>query len=185
MGLIGTVLEFLRTLVDGVPVTDVKFDEGGEDTSTGELYQPAGFDSNPLPDDFVVAVRVPGSDRFAVIGYIDPTNEPTTEAGETRAYARDADGNVVCTIKLDVDGFVNLGIDEPENFMPRDDRLQAQLDEIKANIDDLQLAHDTHIHTTTATVGAGPGVGVISAPTVTTSETYDVGETATDKVKGE
>lgn len=185
MGLVGTVLEFLRTIVDDVPITDVKLDEGGEDTSTAELYQPAGFDSNPLLDDLVVAMRVPGKDRFVVVGYLDPVNEPTTEAGETRLYSRDADGNVVATVLLNIDGFVNLGIDDPENFIPRDDRLQAQLDEIKANIDDLQLAHDSHIHTTTATVGAGPGLGVISAPTVTTTETYDVGDTATDKVKGE
>jgi hypothetical protein len=176
VGLVGIVVEFLRTVVDGVPVTDVKIDEGGEDNSTGELYQPAGFDSNPLPDDFVVAMRVPGSDRFAVIGYLDPVNEPTTEPGQTRAYSRDADGNILCTIKLT--DFVNLGIDEPENFIPRDDRLQTQLAEIEANIADLQSAHDNHVHTNPEGGNVGPAVP-------TTTETYTVGDTACDKVKGE
>lgn len=177
MGLVGTIKEFLRTTLEGsVPVTDVKIDEGGDDNTTAELYQPSGFDGNPLPDDFVVAMRVPGKDRFVVVGYLDPINEPTTEPGETRAYSRDADGNILCAVKLT--DFVNLGIDDPENFIPRDDRLQTQLDEIAANIADLQSAHDSHVHTNPEGGNVGPALP-------TTTKTYSVGDTATDKVKGE
>lgn len=184
MGLVGTVIEVLRTMIEGIPITDVKLDEGGDDNTTAELYQPSGSDSNPLPDDLIIAMRVPGKDRFVVVGYLDPVNEPTTEPGEVRLYSRDADGNVVATVRLNIDGFVNLGIDEPENFIPRDDRLQTQLDEIKKNIDDLQSAHDTHKHDY---IGDGDNATaqVSGTPDKTTSETYDVGDTATDKVKGE
>ena len=35
----------------------------------------------------------------------------------------------------------------------------------KDDIDSLQTGIDSHIHTTTATIGAGPGLGVISPPT--------------------
>lgn len=61
---------------------------------------------------------------------------------------------------------------------------KQNLDDIKTVLDDLISAHDSHIHTTTATVGTGP-VGVISAPTVTTSETYTVTDPQNAKVKVE
>jgi hypothetical protein len=78
---------------------------------------------------------------------------------------------------------IHLGIDAEEGI-PRDDRLQAQLDEIAANIADLQSAHDTHIHITTATEGASATVGTIAPPQIATTETYSVGDTATDLTKG-
>lgn len=184
MGLIGTVLEFLRTTVDDVPVTDIKVDPGGGPNLTGELFQGAGDDARALPTDRVHLVEIPGTGRYIAIGFLDPVNEPTALEGERRLYSRDADGVIQVTIRLTNDGFVHLAEDDPAEFIPRDDRLQAQLDDIKASIDDLQDAHDNHIHITSAVTGGGGTAGVIQAPVKVTTVPYEVGDTATDKVKG-
>ena len=178
MGLIGNVIEFVRTVVEGEPVTDVKIDTGG-DTETGEHYQPSGFDGHPLPDDYAAALPGPGEGRLVVVGYIDPKNQLTAGTGEARMFSRDADGNIVATILVDAAGFVNLGEDVAAELMARADRVEDELEKIKTE-------HNTHTH---GSPQAASGNLLTTAPSASPTGLplafqYTPGLVGADKVKG-
>jgi len=98
MGLIGKLLSFVRAVRNGAQVSDVKTDPGGGANVTAEHFASPGVDSHPLPGDYVCAVSVPQSGRKAAVGYVDPQTTPKALAGETRIYARDADGNEIAAV---------------------------------------------------------------------------------------
>jgi hypothetical protein len=118
---------------------------------------------------------------------------PTEEQPETYIYIdRDQADFIVTTSVTITTGdviqlksqLIELG-DEAVEGIPRDDRLQAQLDEISANIADLQAAHDSHTHLQAMPLHPGvPPQAPTAAPSVMTAETYSVGDTATDLVTG-
>lgn len=85
---------------------DVELDPGGGDNVTAQHSAPAGVDSQPLLSDSAVAVPVPGTGRFVVVGYFDPDNDPKAGPGEYRAYARDEDGAEVAQVWLKSDGSI-------------------------------------------------------------------------------
>lgn len=101
MGLIARVLSFLRDSSEGDNYSEVKIDPDGTPTDsgeegpnlTGELFGPGGTDAPPLPQDYAVAVGVPGTGRVAIVGFLDPKNAGIAEGGEWRVYGRDAAGN--------------------------------------------------------------------------------------------
>lgn len=163
MGLIGTVIEFLRGDDEGQQVIDVKFDPGGEDNATAAHYQPAGVDSVPLADDYMAVVKSAGTGRWVVVGYLDPVNEGTAVAGEHRLYSRDSGGAVVVTLRLAADGFVHLGEDTGAALIARADKVDAELALVSAALD---------------TVANGGGA-------LTGANPYtEPGATGCDKVKG-
>ncbi len=107
MGLIAKVLEFARSVSNGVPSSDVKSNPGGEDLNTPQHFQDANTDSAPLPGDYDLLVGVQGSGRYGAAGYVDPKNKQSAQAGEWRAYARDSEtGEQVVQVWVMSDGAV-------------------------------------------------------------------------------
>jgi len=126
MGLIGTVLEFVRTLVQGRHVAETKFDPGGEPNLTAEHFAPPGDDAHPLRDDKLFAAQAPGSGAYAVVGYIDTRNAGTAGPGEKRLYARDDDGNVVGVLYLTSGGPIRAGADDADKPVPTAERVDEE-----------------------------------------------------------
>ena len=172
MGLIGTLLELLRTTVEGTPITDLKVDPGGGTNVTAELYQAAGDDASPLPDDTVAVVEIPGTGRYIAIGFIDPKNEPTAAPGERRLYSRNSDGDIQVTIRLSNDGVVHLAEDEAAALIARADRVESELAAIKQ-------AFASHTHPTNAGTD-----GTAATVDASTDFGYEPAAVGCDKVKG-
>lgn len=68
---------------------------------------------------------------------------------------------------LDGDGTVHLGERDASDWVALASRVDAELTAIKADLDKIKIAHDGHIHITTATIGSGAAVGVLSPPAIT------------------
>lgn len=106
MGLIATVLSFLRVTRHGAALSDVKADPGGGCNITAEHFQPAGDDSYPMPEDYVLLLRIPQTGKYCTTGYVDPNNEQTAGLGGKRIYSRDADGTRIAQVWLKNDGTI-------------------------------------------------------------------------------
>ncbi len=105
MGRIGKILSFVRTLRNGSKVSDAKVDLGGGENILGEHFSDAGDDSFPLDTDYVLATQIPRAGGHAVVGYLDPINEPKAEPGDKRIFARDpATGLTVVEVWLKSNG---------------------------------------------------------------------------------
>lgn len=100
MGGIVEVLSATRATRHGVPVTDIKSDPGGGAIVTAEQSTPAGYDSLPLPGDYAALSAAAGTGRQTTVGYLDTRNTPKAGAGETRTYARRADGTIAVEVWL-------------------------------------------------------------------------------------
>jgi len=114
MGLIGRVRSFTRrTLENGAFLSEVQIAPTASlaDNRTLTHLGAPGDDSPPLDSDFAGGFRVPGSERFAVGGYVDTLNEGSALRGERRLYGRDAAGAVVCEIHLRRDGSIEIAND--------------------------------------------------------------------------
>lgn len=108
MGLIGTLIDFVRTTVDGNQVSEATLDPGGGDNVTAPHFNPPGLDSRPLPGDEVAAVDSTGSGQVQVTGYNDPKNAGVADAGEARLYSRDGAGVIKAVVFLKKDGTLVL-----------------------------------------------------------------------------
>lgn len=106
MGLIAKLLSFTRKTVNGIFSSDVKVDPGGGANITGGHFSSPGDDSFPLKTDSVIAVRIPNSGGFVIVGYADPLSNPKAEEGEKRIYGRDSAGAEVNEIRLKPDGSI-------------------------------------------------------------------------------
>lgn len=106
MGLIGRLLAFSRGTRKGAQVAMSKIDPGGGYNVTSEHFGAPGDDGQPLPGDYVVAVRVPRTGGSVAVGYLDPTNAGQAGPGERRLYSRAADGALMAWIWLKADGSV-------------------------------------------------------------------------------
>jgi hypothetical protein len=94
---------------DGSHTTFVVVDRGGGDVVTAQVMLAPGDDALPEPGDFAAVVDAPGGP--VAIAFHDPGNAGTAEPGERRIYARDEDGNPVCTIWLKRDGTLAVDAD--------------------------------------------------------------------------
>lgn len=107
------LLSFTHSMRNNAKVSIVKIDLGGGNTKTAEHFAPVGDDSYPLTTDYPVVAPTQGTGRHAVVGYVDPINEPKAQQGDKRVYARDFDtGAVVVDVWLKNDG---SAITENEN----------------------------------------------------------------------
>lgn len=178
MGLIGSVIEFLREQIEGEQVIGVKFDPGGEDTAIADHVAPAGIDAPPLQDDYVGVTQGAGTGRWVVLGYVDPKNEGIANPGEVRLYSRDSDGAVLVTLRMAADEeFVHIGQDVCEELIARADRVEAELEKLKT-------AHNDHKHAHDVCAGGTSAVGALAGTSDTPDKTYDPGAVGCDKVKG-
>lgn len=108
MGYLATVVEFLRSEVEGVPAPEAKVDRGGSDTVTGYLFGPPGDDSPPLAGDVAYLGEDIGAGNAQILGHQDPKNAGVALPGERRSYARSSDGAVVAEIWAKRDGAIRI-----------------------------------------------------------------------------
>lgn len=106
MGFLATVVEFLRSTVEGVPTPEVKLDRGGDHPVTGYCFAPPGTDAPPLPGDVAYAGDDQGAGNAQALGYQDPKNAGLAAGGEHRLYARSPDGTIVGQVWLKGDGSI-------------------------------------------------------------------------------
>lgn len=111
MGFLATVVEFLRSVDQGVPTPEVKFDRGGDDTVTGYHFTPPGTDAPPLPSDVGYLGDDLGTGNAQAIGYQDPKNAGVAGPGEHRIYARASDGTIKAQVWLKADGSILIAND--------------------------------------------------------------------------
>lgn len=141
---------------DESPLTDVP------------LFQGVGISARPSADSGgaeAIVVKVGGDQRHPVIvATRDESVRLDVEEDETAIY------NSGSVVLIKADGTVEV----------RSRGGSAQALATKADVDALQTAVDAHIHTTTATVGAGATPGVISPPVEPMPSA-----TGTQKLKGE
>jgi hypothetical protein len=104
MGETGTVTGFQR---DGAEA-DVLVDTGGSQPRSGEHFEPAGFDSQPLPGDSAALQSGTGTGGRQALGYHDPIEgNKVADGGEGRVYGRNPDtGVAVCAIYCKNDGSI-------------------------------------------------------------------------------
>jgi len=111
---ISTILSFVRALTNNdAKISNVKIDSGGGPNVTAEHFAPAGDDSFPLTTDYAIASNTQGTGKHAVLGYVDPINEPKATQGDKRIYARAVEdsegvtaGDAVSEVWLKSDGSV-------------------------------------------------------------------------------
>lgn len=129
MGSISSVLSYTR-IGDrfGAKVSDVKHDPGGGAIKTGEHFQPPNQDAVPLPDDYLLTVRVQRTGGEVVIGFIDPKQQQIAEQGEHRTYARDADGVEVVQVHLKKDGTAIISNDSGSITLSPDGTVESRND---------------------------------------------------------
>lgn len=111
MGFLGRLLSFVRAERNGAKLSDVKIDLGGGEILTANYAQPSGEDSQPLPDDTAVVVRLPQSGRVLIVAMVESDAVQSANAGEKRLYARDAARGEVVQLWLKNDGTAVLSND--------------------------------------------------------------------------
>jgi hypothetical protein len=172
-GLIGDVIESLVVTENDENSEDVKVDPGGGANLTIKNSNSPGEDSPAFPTDLVVMMRVPGSEHYVAVGYIDKKNKSEALQGEKRLYARDTDGNPCSIVWLKNDGSVrlNLGTDWAVQFTA----LQTEFNELQQKHNDLLTEFLAHMHPTAA-------AGSPSVPTPINPQTPSVANIDNTKV---
>lgn len=112
MGLVAFLKSFVRTERHGSKVSDAVVDIGGGVLLTCEHFDSLGADSHPLPGDYAIITRVPGSGRAQVVGYLDPKNLQLAKAGEHRTYSRNGSGEQVAQVWQKEDGSIEISNDK-------------------------------------------------------------------------
>lgn len=177
----GMILRALVKLADDstgaltAQVVDIDGDDADDEL---EVLEPVGVHFLPSLDEEMAVFEANGAaDNRFVMGASQRGHRPQdlTDAGTGGLHLRGQ-----WKVFLDSDGTTHIGKRDPSDFVALASLVKAELDAIKSTLDAMKTAHDGHIHVTTATVGTGGPVGVIS-PTVTTFPTPstpgDVGST--------
>lgn len=146
MGLIATLLSFTR---NGNNISEAKADPGGGNNLSFDHYQDAGSDAHPLPGDFIVTVRDSRSGAQVAVGYIDTQNQGVAALGEKRLYARDANGAVVCSLRLANNGIIHAGEDEADDFLGKAALILARLEHVTNT-------YNSHTHSETGSTTLAP-----------------------------
>ena len=158
-----------QTRVNGITLSDVGrqiikiLGLGKKDVQTANQIAPFGFDSAPVKE--MVAIQAPTGVRgeSVIVGFIQ--KDLIATPGESRVFSTNADGVLQIALHLRDNGQMEIG--GTGDFLARFDELKAGYDELKGDLNAFITKYNTHIHVTTATVGATAVPGVI-APTVTT-----------------
>ena len=108
---------------------------------------PFGIDSNPIKD--MVAVYSPTGVKgeAVIIGYIN--KDCLTDVGETRIFSTDENGELQTFIHLKNDGDIHFGGNNGN--LTRFQELESGFDQLKADLNNLISAFNSHVHATAAT----------------------------------
>lgn len=150
---IGTIVAIEK--VESELICTVSF--GESDDITAIIYGAANKSEYPMIDD-EVAVHRAGTQNTIVAVYRPAPDD--LNIGEVVTYSRDGDGNVVASVKCHGDGRVTINGGGRSLATFKD--LKAGVDQLINDLNDLITAYNSHVHITTATVGATPTPGVLS-----------------------
>lgn len=158
MGLIGKLISaFIRTERNGAKVNDVQVSVGAGRVLTVGVFQPSGEDSNPIESDYPILMKMPGTNRYAIVGYVDSINSGESAAGEKRFYARSADGTITGSLWLKADGThtFNSGTNHAVQY----EALKSAFDELRSELNTFIGVFNNHTHL----YAPGPGSPTASA----------------------
>ena len=153
---------------------------GKSDIQTAYQANPAGIDSQAIAN--MKAIHAPTSEKgeSVVIGYLN--KELAAADGEIRVFSIDSNGALQAYLFARNDG--NLEVNGDADNMVRFSELETAYNQLKDDFDALVQTFNTHIHTTTATIGSSATPGVISAPTTQgQTSTGDIAPAKIDNVK--
>lgn len=155
---------------------------GKSDARTAPQSLPHGIDSKPVNGDISVYCQTDNNSKSVILGYVKRSDK--TNAGETRIYATDSEGVEVFSIKLDNNGYCTFdGVGFDDNLVAYA-KLATEFNELKGKVNSLVTSYNSHIHTTTATVGATAVLGVISQTTSqATQSSANISNSKIDKIK--
>lgn len=135
----------------------------------GELTTPLDFRHHSLSD----AVAYPG---------LYPRGLALSDAhAENMVWGFDGGAQV----HVRPDGEVHLASNEPADYVALAQLVKDEISALRDTVNSLVTAYNAHIHVTTATVGASPTPGIISATTSTATAPAAVGDVAAEKVKAD
>lgn len=135
----------------------------------GQETTPADFRMHSLSD----AVAYPG---------LYPRGLALADAhAENLVVGRDGDA----AAHFRPDGEIHLGSDGAADYVALAQLVKDEVTALRDTVNGLVSTYNSHIHTTTATIGAGAVPGIISAPTSTASAPAAVGDVAATKVKAD
>lgn len=147
---------------------------GRSDPRETNESMPFGIDGVPPENYRAIYAETAERGRNFVIGYINVNQLSTLNAGENHIYSTSEDGSKVAAfIKLLNDDTIEvLGSGD---FFVRYNALETAFNQLRTDLNNFINIFNSHIHTTTATVGGGATPGVISAPTSSgTSSNADI-----------
>ena len=158
------LVKTISTRINGEAKRLIKFLRfGRSDIQEKNQVLPYGFDSNPIKDLTALYISTEEIGNDIIVGYIN-TNQIANE-GESRMFSTDSDGNLQIDIHIKNDGTIEFG-DNSDNLV-RFSELETAFNELRSDFNALVTAYTSHIHITTATVGATAVPGIIS-PTLAT-----------------
>lgn len=159
-----SIVKVFSTEFDKAKRRIVKFLKlGKEDVQTSIEASPFGVDSNPHANLRAIYAPTGVKGKTVIIGYIN--TDQVAEVGEHRMFSTDTDGNLIFEARMRNDGTFEIGgsVDNLIRFA----KMQAAFNELRGDLNALITAYNSHIHITTATVGATAVPGIIT-PTVAT-----------------
>lgn len=152
---------------------------GGSDVQTPYEASGFGIDTNPPINTRALVMQSEGQ-RSYVIGYINTSR--IVEVGGNRIYSTDENGELATDIIIRANGTIEIAGDS--DYMVRYSALEASFNELKADFNNLVQRYNSHIHTTTATVGGGPTPGLIaSTGTTATPSNADISGAKIETIK--
>ena len=148
---------------------------------TVEVTPAPGLEINPGKGEKLIIAAIGNGSYMVSVGGTSPV-PPDTAEGERRLYSVDSGGDVAGFITLRNDGNIELNgaVDNAVAFS----ELKTAFNSLKQTLDDFITKFNSHIHITTATIGAGAVLGTIS-PTVVlaTPSTANIDPAKVEKVK--
>ena len=153
---------------------------GLNDVQENNVAQPHGIDANPVKDMTAIYAQTSVKGESVIIGYVNQNQ--LADIGELRLFSTNESNEVQAVIFMRNNGDIEINGDADN--MVRFSELKAAYDELKGDLNALISAYNSHIHITTATIGATPTPGVIAPTTSTgTPSTATIDDAKIENVK--
>lgn len=127
------------------------------------LYIPYGMQINPSNDNITLLLSEQANENNLIAMVTDRENRDELDDGEVAIGIPSLKARLV--FRDDDKIYFKIGDTEGGDFLARFNELKDGFDQLKDDYNDLINKYNAHIHITTATIGLGPAVGVISPTT--------------------
>lgn len=160
-------------------ICDVEF-EDSDDVRSVQIINMSGVNCRPREGQKILVINLGGGFELGIA--TDDGIDADLEDGEFEIYSIDGDGNKSAKVKLKPNQEIVLN--DGEDYAVMFNKLKAEFNKLNDKFNDLVTAYNSHIHTTTATVGATGVAGTI-APTSSSAEqsTADIDQTKVEKIR--